>query len=87
MYMLLIHLLHPYTIAYVITGVAIVGLWRKREATRGRLILLTLGFGLMLVLSLPARKLPGARFVGVVIPAAQIITRGSGSHCRAFGKL
>ena len=53
MYMLLIHLLHPYTIAYVITGVAIVSLWRS-EATRGRLILLTLGFGLMLVLSLPA---------------------------------
>ncbi len=50
---LLIHLLQPYFLAYVITGLAIFSLWRKREATRGRLILLTLGFGLMLLLSLP----------------------------------
>ena len=54
MYRLLIYLLQPYTIAYVITGVAIVGLWRKREATRGRLVLLTLGFAMLMVLNLPA---------------------------------
>ena len=33
MYRLLIYLLQPYTFAYVITGVAIVSLWRKRQAT------------------------------------------------------
>ncbi len=53
MYRLFIYLLQPYTIAYVITGIAIFSLWRGRQATRGRLVLLTIGFGLMLLLSLP----------------------------------
>ena len=87
MYTLLIHLLQPYTIAYVITGVAIVSLWRKREATRGRLVLLTLGFGLMLVLSLPAVSYLALGSLEWSFPPRKIITRGSGSHCRAFGKL
>ena len=71
MYGLLISLLQPYTIAYIITGVAVVSLWRRREAKRRGLVLLTVGFGLMVFLTLPVCGFRGSRFVGVVIPAAE----------------
>jgi uncharacterized SAM-binding protein YcdF (DUF218 family) len=53
MYNLIVHLLQPYTFAFLITGLAIVSLWRTHHASRGRLILLTIGFALMSVLNLP----------------------------------
>ena len=54
MYSFIVHILCPYTLAFIITGLAIVSLWRKRQASRGRLLLLTLGFAMVMVLSLPA---------------------------------
>ena len=48
------YLLQPYTIAYLVTGVAIVRLWRKKDAAKGPLNFLNVGFGMMAVVNLPA---------------------------------
>ena len=39
--------------AWVILGVAVVSLWRERKASRSRLILLTVGFGLLMLANHP----------------------------------
>jgi uncharacterized SAM-binding protein YcdF (DUF218 family) len=48
-----LYLVQPYTLAYLVTGVALVSLWRKRQATRARLLLLSSGFAMLTVLNLP----------------------------------
>ena len=86
MYKMLIYLLQPYTIAYVITGVAIASLWRSGEATRRGLIVVTVGFGLMLFLDLPAVSFLALGSLEWLYPPL----KGSpeeGSHCRTFGEL
>src|SRR5271157_3109188 len=54
MYSVIVYLLKPYTLAYGITGVAIVSLWRKRQADKRLLLLLSFAFASMMILSLPA---------------------------------
>jgi uncharacterized SAM-binding protein YcdF (DUF218 family) len=54
MYDLINHILRPYTLAFAITGLAIISLWHKRQASRGRLLLLTLGFAMTTAFNLPA---------------------------------
>ncbi len=54
MYSVLVYLLRPYTLACGVTGVAIVSLWRKRQASKRHLLLLTFGFASMMILSLRA---------------------------------
>jgi uncharacterized SAM-binding protein YcdF (DUF218 family) len=53
MYRFVLYLLQPYTVAYIVTGAAIVGLWRKRCASKNCRFLLTCGFASMLLLNLP----------------------------------
>src|SRR5712691_8416137 len=45
--------LQPFPLLLLLTGVALANLWRKRRETRGRLLLLTVPYLLLLLLSLP----------------------------------
>lgn len=48
------HLLHPYTILLLLTGLGLANLWRKRSESRKRLLLVTVPYVLLVVFSLPA---------------------------------
>jgi uncharacterized SAM-binding protein YcdF (DUF218 family) len=48
------HLAQPFALLYVLTGLAIFNLWRKRKESRKRLLWVTIPFGVLLVLSMPA---------------------------------
>ena len=87
MYLFIINVFRPYTLAYIIMGVAIANLWRKRQETKGRMLLITFGFAMMTLLSLPAVDSSGTRIVGMVIPSASTLAGRRWSHCRAFRKL
>ena len=54
MYRFLVELLQPYTLLYLVTGLAIANLWRKRRETCGRLVVLTLAFVALTLPSIPA---------------------------------
>lgn len=53
MYRFLAQLLEPYTVLSLLVAVGLVNLWRKGEGGRGRLLLPTLPFALLMTLSLP----------------------------------
>jgi uncharacterized SAM-binding protein YcdF (DUF218 family) len=64
MYQVLVwRVLQPYLLAWLLMGLAIVNLWRKRQETRKRLLLVTIPFLIVTVISLPV--------VGDVITLAQ----------------
>jgi uncharacterized SAM-binding protein YcdF (DUF218 family) len=54
MYRFAVNLLQPYLLLYLLTGLAIANLWRKRRETRGRLLCVTVLFGTLTLLSIPA---------------------------------
>lgn len=54
MYRLAVGLLQPYPLLFVLTGLAVANLWRKRRETRGRLTMLTLAFAALALTSTPA---------------------------------
>jgi uncharacterized SAM-binding protein YcdF (DUF218 family) len=54
MYRSFIALLQPYTLIYLLMALAIANLWRKRRETRRRLLVLTLLFVALTLLSTPA---------------------------------
>jgi uncharacterized SAM-binding protein YcdF (DUF218 family) len=54
MYRFLVDLLQPYPLLFLFTGLAIANLWRRRRETRGRLVVLTLAFLALTLLSTPA---------------------------------
>jgi uncharacterized SAM-binding protein YcdF (DUF218 family) len=54
MYRLAVDLLQPYTLLFLVTGLALARLWYKRRETRGRLAALTVAFVALLLLSVPA---------------------------------
>src|SRR3954453_23165042 len=47
-------LFHPYPLLLLVTGFLLGNLWRKRRETRTRLLLVTIPYLLLLLLSLPA---------------------------------
>lgn len=47
------HFLQPFPLLLLLTGVMLANLWRKRRETRGRLLLVTVPYLLLLLLSLP----------------------------------
>ena len=53
MYRLVVNLLRPYTIVSLLTALAIANLWRRRRESRGRLLLVTLPYGVLTIMSLP----------------------------------
>jgi uncharacterized SAM-binding protein YcdF (DUF218 family) len=53
MYHLVVYLLRPYTIVSLLTALAIANLWRRRRESHGRLLLVTLPYGVLTIMSLP----------------------------------
>jgi uncharacterized SAM-binding protein YcdF (DUF218 family) len=54
MYRFVVDLLQPYPLLYLLTGLAIANLWRKRRESRGRLAVVTLAFVALALPSIPA---------------------------------
>jgi len=54
LYDLIVALCRPYTLLFLCVAVAVVGLWRRRRETRGRLLLLTVPFVGLTLVSTPA---------------------------------
>lgn len=54
MYRFAVNLLQPYLLLYLATALALVALWRRGHASRGRLAALTAGFLALALLSTPA---------------------------------
>lgn len=54
MYHIVAGLIQPYPLFFLLTGLAIGSLWRRRQETRRRLLLLTLAFTACTIASLPA---------------------------------
>lgn len=54
MYRFLADFLQPFLLLYLLTGLALANLWRKRTETRGRLLLVTLPFLGLIVICTPA---------------------------------
>jgi uncharacterized SAM-binding protein YcdF (DUF218 family) len=54
MYSFLLYLFQPYTLAMLLLSLAVLNLWRKRRETRGRLLLLTVPWAALVLLSTPA---------------------------------
>src|SRR6516165_8195266 len=53
MYEFFTQLLQPFTLLWFVLLLAVINLWRKRRETRRRLLLVTIPFALLTVLSLP----------------------------------
>jgi uncharacterized SAM-binding protein YcdF (DUF218 family) len=53
MHRILVDIVQPYVVLHVLTALAIASLWRKRQETRRRLVVLTVLFASLVVLSLP----------------------------------
>jgi uncharacterized SAM-binding protein YcdF (DUF218 family) len=54
MYKFLIEVLRPQFLLLVLMALALIGVWRKRPATRRRLLFLTIPFVLLVLISMPA---------------------------------
>jgi uncharacterized SAM-binding protein YcdF (DUF218 family) len=54
MYRIVEHLFQPYCLLLLLTGVALANLWRKRQESRRRLLLISVPFGLLVLSSMPA---------------------------------
>jgi uncharacterized SAM-binding protein YcdF (DUF218 family) len=54
MYRIVEQLFQPYCLLLLLTGVALASLWRKRKESRRRLLLVSVPFGLLVLMSIPA---------------------------------
>jgi uncharacterized SAM-binding protein YcdF (DUF218 family) len=100
LYNLVVSLLRPYTLLFLLTGLAVANLWRRRRESRGRLLLAVVPFGLLTMISLPLVSYvalgtlewryppPGRRPTeaeAIVVLSGSVRARGAVRHRDALG--